>query len=36
MPEPKNSCVKRAPDFEANAFVDSGFKNLKLSDFKSK
>jgi peroxiredoxin (alkyl hydroperoxide reductase subunit C) len=25
---------KLAPDFEASAFVDGGFKNVKLSDFK--
>ncbi|GEM_PF-26609 len=25
-----------APDFEAAAFVDGGFKNLKLSDFRGK
>ena len=25
---------KPAPDFEANAFVDEGFKPIKLSDFK--
>lgn len=25
-----------APDFEANAFVNGDFKNLKLSDFKGK
>ena len=25
---------KPAPDFEANAFVDGGFKNVKLSDYK--
>ncbi len=24
---------KPAPDFEASAFVDGGFKNVKLSDF---
>lgn len=23
-----------APDFEASAFVDGGFKNIKLSDYK--
>ncbi len=27
---------QRAPDFEANAFVNGGFKNLKLSDYKGK
>jgi peroxiredoxin (alkyl hydroperoxide reductase subunit C) len=26
---------KPAPDFEANAFFDGGFKNIKLSDYKS-
>ncbi len=25
-----------APDFEANAFVDGGFKTIKLSDHKGK
>ena len=25
-----------APDFEANALVNGGFKNLKLSDYKGK
>jgi peroxiredoxin (alkyl hydroperoxide reductase subunit C) len=25
-----------APDFEANAFVDGGFKTIKLSDYKGK
>ncbi|MBW1713847.1 MAG: redoxin domain-containing protein [Deltaproteobacteria bacterium] len=25
-----------APDFEAAAFIDGGFKNLKLSDYKNK
>jgi peroxiredoxin (alkyl hydroperoxide reductase subunit C) len=25
-----------APDFELSAYVDGGFKNIKLSDFKSK
>ena len=25
---------KPAPDFEANAFQDGGFHNIKLSDFK--
>ena len=27
---------KPAPDFEATAFVDGGFKNVKLSDHKGK
>ena len=27
---------KPAPDFEAGAFVDGGFKNLKLSDYRGK
>lgn len=27
---------KPAPDFEANAFVDGGFRPLKLSDFRGK
>jgi hypothetical protein len=25
---------KPAPDFEANAYVDGGFKKIKLSDYK--
>jgi len=27
---------KAAPDFEASAFVNGGFKNIKLSDYKGK
>jgi len=27
---------QKAPDFEATAFVDDGFKNLKLSDYAGK
>jgi peroxiredoxin (alkyl hydroperoxide reductase subunit C) len=27
---------KSAPDFEASAFVEGGFKNIKLSDYKGK
>ncbi len=27
---------KPAPDFELSAFLDGGFKNIKLSDFKGK
>jgi len=27
---------KPAPDFEAAAFVDGGFKNIKLSDYRGK
>ena len=27
---------KPAPDFEASAFTDGGFKNIKLSDYKGK
>jgi len=27
---------KKAPDFEATAFVDGEFKNIKLSDYKGK
>lgn len=27
---------KPAPDFEATAYQDGGFKNLKLSDYKGK
>ncbi len=25
---------KQAPDFEAGAFIEGGFKNIKLSDYK--
>jgi hypothetical protein len=25
-----------APDFEANAYLEGGFKNIKLSDYKGK
>ena len=27
---------QEAPDFEARAFVDGGFKNVKLSDYRGK
>jgi peroxiredoxin (alkyl hydroperoxide reductase subunit C) len=27
---------KKAPDFEASAFVDGGFKNVRLSDYRGK
>ena len=27
---------KKAPDFEASAYLDGGFKNVKLSDYKGK
>ena len=27
---------KPAPDFEASAYLDGGFKNVKLSDYKGK
>jgi peroxiredoxin (alkyl hydroperoxide reductase subunit C) len=27
---------KPAPDFEANAYIDGGFKQVKLSDYKGK
>jgi hypothetical protein len=27
---------KKAPDFEAAAFVDGGFKNIRLSDYAGK
>lgn len=27
---------KPAPDFEANALIDGGFKNIKLSDYKGR
>jgi peroxiredoxin (alkyl hydroperoxide reductase subunit C) len=29
-------CGKPAPDFEAGAYVDGGFKNVKLSDYHGK
>jgi len=27
---------KPAPDFEASAYIDGGFKNIKLSDYRGK
>ena len=27
---------KEAPDFEASAYVNGGFKNVKLSDYRGK
>ncbi len=30
------SIGKEAPDFEASAFYEGGFKNIKLSDYKGK
>lgn len=27
---------KQAPDFELSAYLDGGFKNIKLSDYKGK
>lgn len=30
------SIGKPAPDFEASAFYEDGFKNIKLSDYKGK
>jgi len=27
---------KPAPDFEASAFIDGGFRNIKLSDYRGK
>jgi len=27
---------KAAPDFEASGFIDGGFKNIKLADYKGK
>ena len=27
---------QKAPDFEASAYVDGGFQNIKLSDYKGK
>ena len=38
-PEEKRMTVmvgKEAPDFEAAAFVDKGFQNIKLSSFRGK
>jgi hypothetical protein len=35
-PQPMAKVGKPAPDFEANAFVNDQFKNIKLSDFKGK
>ncbi len=35
-PQPVAKVGKSAPDFEANAFVNGQFKNIKLSDFKGK
>jgi alkyl hydroperoxide reductase subunit AhpC len=41
-PEPKEAKMatarvgKTAPDFEAAAFVDGGFKNVRLSDYAGK
>ena len=38
LTEEKNTMTaqvgKPAPDFEATAYIDGGFKNLKLSDYK--
>ena len=40
IPSPAAAVTARvgqtAPDFEANAFINGGFKNLRLSDFKGK
>lgn len=33
-PQPLAKVGRPAPDFEANAFVNGGFKNIKLSDLK--
>ena len=35
-PQPVAKVGKPAPDFEANAYVNGGFKNVKLSDLKGK
>ena len=35
-PVVKAQVGRPAPDFEANAFVDGGFKNIKLSDYRGK
>jgi peroxiredoxin (alkyl hydroperoxide reductase subunit C) len=32
-PQMRASVGKKAPDFEATAYVDGGFKNVKLSDY---
>jgi len=34
VPEMIARVGKEAPDFETNAFVDGGFKNIKLSDYR--
>jgi hypothetical protein len=36
VPAPLARVGKPAPDFEANAFHNGGFKNVKLSDYKGK
>lgn len=35
-PGPKARVGQPAPDFEASAFVDGGFKNIRLSDYRGK
>ena len=34
VPEMIARVGKEAPDFETNAFVDGGYKNVKLSDYR--
>jgi hypothetical protein len=34
IPKMLASVGKMAPDFEASAFVDGGFKNVRLSDYR--
>jgi hypothetical protein len=36
VPEMSVQVGKPAPDFEATAYVDRAFKNIKLSDYKGK
>jgi hypothetical protein len=36
VPKMQAQVGKPAPDFEASAFIDGGFKNIKLSDYKGK
>lgn len=36
IPKMQARVGKPAPDFELSAFVDGGFKNVKLSDYKGK
>jgi hypothetical protein len=36
VPKMQAQVGKPAPDFEVSAFIDGGFKNIKLSDYKGK